>query len=134
MPGMIVDAARVDCAYTEGAYVDLKSLLPNVEVDGVARCPFVHGWLGRREGGKRSKPNFADELVAAPLLPVGGAALTEELLLDETSKCPERFSRKLACSANAESLRDMGVVGFGGGKVDMYIFLNEVTTAFAFSH
>jgi hypothetical protein len=39
--------------------------------------------------------------------------LTDELRLDETSKCPERFSRKLACSAKAESLREIGVDGLG---------------------
>ena len=35
-PGMIVEAAKVDCAYTEGAYDEfaLNSLL-SVELDGV---------------------------------------------------------------------------------------------------
>ncbi len=41
-------------------------------------------------------------------------ALTEELRLDETSKCPERFSLRLACRAKAESLREIGVDGICG--------------------
>ena len=37
----------------------------------------------------------------------------EGLRLEYESKCPERFSRKLACRAKAESLREMGVEGMG---------------------
>jgi hypothetical protein len=45
--------------------------------------------------------------------------LTEELRRDETSKCPERFSRRLACKANAESLREIGVDGIGENEAEV---------------
>ena len=87
-----------------------------MEVEGVARCPFVHGWLGRRLGGTRSKPNFGTLLVSIfGELTDEKKPLTDELRLEaeDSWKCPDRFSLKLACKAKAESLRDIGVVGFG---------------------
>ena len=56
--------------------------------------------LGRRRVGTRSKTN-------------------EELRLDIESKCPDRFSRSVDCSANPESLRETGVVGNGGNVLDV---------------
>ena len=55
----------------------------------------MKGTLGLRNVGVRSKPK-------------------EELLLDMVSKCPDRFSLKVAVRAKPESLRDMGVPGSGG--------------------
>ena len=52
---------------------------------------------------------------------VVGKELTDELLREEVSKWPERFSRKsrkFACRAYPESLREIGVLGNGGNVVD----------------
>jgi hypothetical protein len=69
----------------------------------------------------RSKPNFRNVLVAGIKGEVTNEKyeLTDELRLDETSKCPERFSRKLACRAKAESLREIGVEGLGEKLADV---------------
>ena len=48
-----------------------------------------------------------------------------ELLLEALSKWPDRFSRKLACIANPESLREMGVRGKGGKEPDIGDILGE---------
>ena len=49
---------------------------------------------------------------ALGLLNVGALSIPkEELRLDIESKCPDRFSRKVAVRAKPESFRDMGVVG-----------------------
>lgn len=39
---------------------------------------------------------------------------TDELRLDEPSRWPERFSRRLDASTKPDSLREMGVTGKGG--------------------
>jgi len=41
----------------------------------------------------------------------------DELRRDFSSKCPERFSRRVC--ANPESLRDTGVVGIGGKLIEI---------------
>ena len=54
--------------------------------------------------------------------------LTEELRRLDVSKCPDRFSRrsrKLACKAYPESLRDIGVLGMGGKTVEIGESLGE---------
>lgn len=56
--------------------------------------------LGRLNVGTRSKPN-------------------DELRRDDISKCPERFSRSVACKAKPESLRETGVVGKGGKDTEV---------------
>lgn len=48
--------------------------------------------------------------------------LTEELRRLEVSKCPDRFSRRsrrFACRAYPESLREIGVLGIGGKAVEI---------------
>jgi hypothetical protein len=44
---------------------------------------------------------------------------TEDDLLDEVSKCPDRFSRRFAWRAYPESLLEIGVVGMGGNAEEM---------------
>lgn len=56
--------------------------------------------LGRRKVGALSNPYV-------------------ELRLEELSKCPDRFSRKLAAIAYPESLREIGVSGNGGNEPEM---------------
>jgi hypothetical protein len=57
MFGMIVEAARVDVAYEEGAYpyTDFVSI-ERAEVDKLAECPLAKGILGRRSVGCLSRP------------------------------------------------------------------------------
>ena len=69
---MIVDAAKVDCAYTDGAYVELPFRISENEVpEGLALC--------------RMKGTLAFRIICAD---------PEKLRLDSESKCPDRFSRK----------------------------------------
>lgn len=42
-----------------------------------------------------------------------------ELRFEELSKCPDRFSRKLAAIAYPESLREIGVSGKGGKEPEI---------------
>ena len=42
-----------------------------------------------------------------------------ELRLEDESKCPERFSRRVDCIARPESLRLSGVNGKGGADPDV---------------
>lgn len=119
----MVEAARVDWAYTDGAYEDgARISWLSVDVEALGACP-RKGWLGRRRVGTRSNPNcltLLDMNVMAESL-----ECTEELLLDEVSKCPDRFSRRFACRAYAESLREIGVVGIGGKAVEIGDILGD---------
>lgn len=91
--GIIVEAAKVDAAYVDGAYpyTDFVSI-DRAEVERLDEWPFVKGMLGLRRGGTRSTPN-------------------DELLLELLSKWPDLFSLRVAESAKPESLREIGVVG-----------------------
>lgn len=81
MFGMILDAANVDCAYVEFAYVEPFLIVSGYEVvEGLALC---------RTNGKLAFLNICWG--------------TEMLRLDCASKCPDRFSRKDVCRAYPES-------------------------------
>ena len=69
------------------------------ETERLWACPLRKGRLGLWRDGCLSTPN-------------------EELRRDFSSKCPDRFSRRVAWRANPESLRDTGVVGIGGNVTD----------------
>ena len=71
-----------------------------VFIDRLDAWPTTKGALGRLKVGFRSNPK-------------------EELLRERPSKCPDRFSRSVACNANPESLREMGVMGSGGKFPDV---------------
>lgn len=103
MLGMMVDAARVDWAYVEGAYPGVYPLYEDCEsteiadTDMLGLCPLRKGKLGRWRGGCLSMPK-------------------DELRRDFSSKWPDFFSLKVC--AKPESLRDTGVVGIGGKFIE----------------
>lgn len=80
---MIVDAANVDCAYIEVAYIGF----PSEVCDNDALC-LTNGTLAFR-------------------LMLGN----DGLCLDRISKCPDRFSLREACAIGGESVLVRGVVG-----------------------
>lgn len=93
----MVEAAIVDCAYTDGAYTDVPGSVFRVVTERLDECP-KNGTLGLRgTPGLWFAPN-------------------EELLRDAVSKCADLFSRNDAWIANPESLRETGV----GGNVGKY--------------
>lgn len=87
----------MDCAYIDGAYIDAPESGFKVVTERLDECP-KNGTLGRRGRPLRSFPN-------------------EELLRELASKWPDRFSRRVACRENEESLRGGG--GSGGSFVDV---------------
>lgn len=96
MLGMMVDAASVDGANTEGAYDSEWPSLddpPSEEVEGEGEWP-VKGTLGRLKVGVRSKPK-------------------DELRREAASKFPDRLPRRVAVKVKPESFR--GTFGIGGG-------------------
>lgn len=107
MCGMTVLAARVLCAYTLGAYVEFVVVGPleRLDVDMLAWWPTIDGWLGLRIVPIRSKPNCVSVLVRS-CRGLRGLSIeyTEELRRPMPSaKCPDRFSRSVACRAKPES-------------------------------
>jgi hypothetical protein len=134
MCGMIVLAANVLCAYTLGAYVEAVCPFDRFEVDKLAWWPMTEGWLGLRIVPMRSKPNCGSVLVRS-CRGLRGLSIgyTEELRRPMPSaKCPDRFSRKVACSANPESFLDCaplekfeaigdGATGDGGEALDEWL-------------
>jgi len=97
MLGMIVDAARVEGANTEGGYalkIDWLSPVPNEEVEGEGEW-WAKGRLGLRSVGVRSNPK-------------------EELRREAASKFPDLFPRRVAVSVNPVSVLPALLPVWGG--------------------
>jgi hypothetical protein len=100
-----------------------------LEVHGLTKTLSHSGYdRGMADWGAASSPharNRTVNIVSNVLERMVQTILTDELRREEVSKCPDRFSRRFACSAYPESLREMGVPGRGGNACEIGDILGE---------